>query len=279
MRSAFLELVRAYDGDIKKAYRQWWRLNKDGDLMPFTVSRTEVSRDTVASFADVQPVMGLEKWYTDNSALYKKYPNASLLLAPKTGEFSFDSWNVLTKTLGIRTPKNVNQFMLDALSAKTQYQYMATLADYRKDIDLLDPRNDEDRKRITELEEQRSEDVKWLESIDPFWAQNRAENSNRMQAENYAKTMYTEAKQMVNELKETGKANDVSSSIRSAIYTYEDYMTDIKMITGNTEAERDEKRQLRFEMERDLQIIAERNENVKSFIENVLYWEPDVGEF
>jgi hypothetical protein len=278
MRSAFLELVRAYDGDIQKAYRQWWRLNKDGDLMPFTVSRTEVSKDKIASFADVQPVMGLEKWYTDNKTLYKKYPNASLLLAPKTGKFSFDSWNVLTRTLGLRTPKDVNDFMLDALSAKTQYQYMATLADYRKDIDQLDPRIEEDRKRITELEEMRSEDVKWLENQDPFWAQNRAENANRSQATNYAQTMYSEAKQMVNDLKNQGKADDISSSIRSAIYTYEDYMTDIKMITGNTEAEREMKRQLRYEMERDLESIASRNENVKSFIENVLYWEPEVGE-
>lgn len=278
MRSAFLELVRAYDGDIQKAYRQWWRLNKDGDLMPFTVSRTEVSRDTVASFADVQPVFGLEDWYNDNKELYKKYPNASLLLAPKTGDFSFDSWNVLTRTLGIRVPKDVNTFMLDALSAKTQFQYMATLADYRKDIDALDPRIEDDRKRISQLESDRSDDINWLERQDPYWAQNRAENSNRAQAENYAMTMYAEAKIMVNELKESGQATDVSSSIRSAIYTYEDYMTDIKMITGNTEAERDQKRQLRYEMERDLQSIAERNENVKSFIENVLYWEPEFGE-
>ena len=278
MRSAFLELVRAYDGDIQKAYRQWWRLNKDGDLMPFTISRTEVSRDTVASFADVQPVFGLEDWYEENKELYKKYPNASLLLAPKTGEFSFDSWNVLTRTLGIRVPKDVNTFMLDALSAKTQFQYMATLADYRKDIEQLDPRIEEDRKRISQLESDRADDINWLENQDVYWAQNRAENSNRAQAENYAMTMYVEAKVMVNDLKESGQANEVSSSIRSAIYTYEDYMTDIKMITGNTEAERDQKRQLRYEMERDLEEIAKRNDNVRSFIERVLYWEPEFGE-
>ncbi len=278
MRSAFLELIRAYDGDIQKAYRQWWRLNKGGDLMPFTVSRTEVSKEKVASFADVRPVLGLEQWYKDNKELYKKYPNASLLLAPKTGDFSFDSWNLLTKTLEIRTPKDVNEFMLDALSAKTQYQYMATLADYRKDIDALDPRVEADRKRISDLEDMRADDVNWLESQDPYWAQNRAENSNRMQATNYASTIYAEAKVMVNELKESGKATDVSSSIRSAIYTYEDYMTDIRMITGSTEAERDLKRQLRYEMERDLETVAARNENVRSFVERVLYWEPEFGE-
>lgn len=277
MRSAFLELVRAYDGDIQKAYRQWWRLNKNGDLMPFTVSRTEVSRDKIASFADVQPVFGLEKWYESNKDLYEKYPNASLLLAPRVGEFSFDSWNLLTKTLELRTSKDVEAFMLDALSAETQFKFMATKADYKKDIDQLDPLNPEDRKKINELKDQQSDDIKWLESQDPFWAQNRAENGNFAQIENYAATMYAEAKNMVNDLKESGNATDVSSSIRSAIYTYEDYMTDIKMISGSTKAENDLKRQLRYEMERDLNSIATRNENVKSFIENVLYWEPSFG--
>jgi hypothetical protein len=110
-----------------------------------------------------------------------------------------------------------------------------------------------------------------------MWAKKYNETHNYSQTDAYAQIAYNQTKLMVDDLKESGRATPASSAIRSAIYTYEDYMSDIKGITGSTNAEDAQKRLWKTQLADDLQGIADGNPNAKVFIDNVLYRTPEMA--
>jgi hypothetical protein len=280
MRGAFLDLVKQHSTDpnpMSAAFVDWWTMNPDGDLMPFTVSKTENTPGLVNQLADVQAVNGLRLWYKDNKALYQKYPNAALFLAPRDGEFSWGSWSLITSTLGLKIGKDFKEFMQDAMSSTSQAAHYATYDDYQKDIDRLDPNNPNDAKQITYLTKQRSADLKKIQQDDPWWAAKYASSHNWEQQDNNAQAAYNQTKIMVDDLKSRGADTPASRAIRSAIYTYEDYMSDIKAITGTTNAEDSQKRLWRQQLAADLEAIGGEDANAKVFIQNVLYRTPDMA--
>ena len=280
MRGAFLDLVKLYKDSpnpVGEAFRAWWRLNPDGDLMPFTVSKTMDTPGKINKLAEVEAGEGLKTWYKENKSLYSKYPNAALFLAPRGGEFAWGSWKLVSATLGLKQGKDFEAFMQDALVSKVQAQHYATYDDYQRDIDMLDPNVPEQLSQITDLNSQRQVDLKWLRDNNPMWAKKYNETHNYSQTDAYAQIAYNQTKLMVDDLKESGRATPASSAIRSAIYTYEDYMSDIKGITGSTNAEDAQKRLWKTQLADDLQGIADGNPNAKVFIDNVLYRTPEMA--
>jgi len=280
MRGAFLDLIKSKgdsDNPVGEAFRDWWRLNPKGDLMPFTVSKTMNTPNKINQLADVQAVDGLRTWYKQNEGLYKKYPNAALLLAPRDGEFAWGSWKLITSTLGLKEGKGFEDFMTDVLVSKTQAQHYSTYDDYQRDIDKLDPNVPEQLAQIGELDKQRRADLKWLRDNNPMWQKKYNETHNSGQQDSYAQIVYNQTRIMVDDLKSRGVDTPASRAIRSAILTYEDYMSDIKGITGSTNAEDAQKRAWKSQLAADLQTIADRDPNAKTFIDNVLYRTPEMG--
>lgn len=279
MRSAFLHLIKQHSGEdnpVQQAFIDWWRMNPKGDLMPFTVSKTENDRGNINKLADVQSVAGLRTWYKENKSLYEKYPNAALFLAPREGEFSWGSWSLISSTLGLKEGKDFEGFVQDVLTSKVAAQHYATYDDYQRDIDALDPNDPEQSKQINQLTKDRSADLQWLRDNNPMWNKKYNEDRNFAQQDAYAQIAYNQTKIMVDDLKAQGADTPASRAIRSAIYTYEDYMSDIKGVTGSTNAEDAQKRLWKQQLAADLQSIAEGDPNAKVFIENVLYRTPEM---
>lgn len=286
MRQAFLALVQKYaESDIPAesmnpmgaAMRKWYSLHPQGNIMPFTVSKTE-NRDIVANLANVQATDKMESWYRDNKWLWKKYPKeaaeAALWLAPRDGEFSWDAWQLTTNELGLKQGKDFNTFARDVLASKTQFEYFATIDDYAVDIAAQDPRTAEGRAEITKLEAERKLDLDTIANGNPFFLDKDAE-TNWSKKDRHAQVAFDKVKAMVSEMYKNGDATETSNALYNAILTYEDYMADIRMITGTTNADDESKRQLRYEMTRDLEALAANNLNVAQFVQTVLRRTPD----
>lgn len=286
MRQAFLALVQKYsESDIPAenmnpmgaAMSKWYSLHPDGNLMPFTVSQTK-NKDIVANLANVQATDNMVSWYRDNKWLWKKYPTAApeaaMWLAPRDGKFTWDAWQLATNELGLKEGKDFNTFATDVLASKTQFEFFATIDDYAQDIARQDPRTPEGRAEIAKLEADRKKDLDTVSNGNAFFLDKNAQTNWSMK-DRHAQVAFDKVKSLVSDMYTKGDGTETSNALYSAILTYEDYMSDIRSITGTTNADDQSKRELRYSLERDLAALGGENENVQQFVTAVLNRQPD----
>lgn len=289
-RPAFLKMVQKYadqgeENPVGAALANWWKL--DQNLMPFTVSRTQDVGEGVRGTAPLKTAKSVLDWYNNNrTGVIEKYPQTAYFLAPQDEGFDWNTWGLIVSE-GLRVPKAMldkngdpGPFLRDLFAAQGEFQYYATIADYQKDIDALDPRDPEQYRRIRELEEQRSIDLEGVRTSNPYLDLKLAENSNWAERDVVAERALTQTKRMVDELFESTPGDDWNGSpaqaIRNAIYTYIDYASEIKMTVGADDASEYKRRMLRLDLEADLEGIAAQSPNAKLFIRNVLMSDPDI---
>jgi hypothetical protein len=289
-RPAFLKMVQKYadqgeENPVGAALANWWKL--DQNLMPFTVSRTQDVGEGVRGTAPLKTAKSVLDWYNNNrTGIIEKYPQTAYFLAPQDEGFDWNTWGLIVAE-GLRVPKAMQDkngdpgpFLRDLFAAQGEFQYYATIADYQKDIDALDPRDPEQYRRIRELEDQRSVDLEGVRTSNPYLDLKLAENSNWAERDVVAERALTQTKRMVDELFESTPRDDWNGSpaqaIRNAIYTYIDYASEIKMTVGADDASEYKRRMLRLDLEADLEGIAASSPNAKLFIRNVLMSDPDI---
>lgn len=284
MRNAFLDLVQkkgdaGSENPVGEALVDWFRLNPG--LFPFTVSKTEKNPALEGKIKGLSPLKYSQKvseWWDDNADLRRKYPQAAYFLAPQDEGFSWDTW-MLVKAEGFRVSKDLDTFMRDVFAAQGEFHYYATIADYQRDIDALDPRIPEQYSQIRELQEQLAADKKFIRAQNPFLDE-KLDSRNFSAISGAAEDALPVVKQMVDELYDTTPKEEwegsAAQAIRNSILTYLDYKTELDMITGTTAEENQRKRVLRYGMEKDLEFLGEQNANARLFIRNVLMREPEL---
>jgi hypothetical protein len=274
MRTGFFKLIEQYKDEpdpVKSAFQAWWRLNPN--LMPYTISKTKDAENMLESRAELRATNAVKKWYlSGGKELYEnpRYGTAALFLAPRDGEFSPGAWKLISATLDLRQDQSYESFLRDAQAAMGQSRHYATISDYQNDIDALNPLDPAQRKQIQELEEQKAADLAGLREDDPYWELKWAEENETAAVRVYATRILESATNLVEDLKEQGKDNEESRSIRSAIMTFNDYMSEYETITGNSRADQERKRELRMDLSVDMDRISQRNPNVEVFIKNVI---------
>lgn len=271
MRDGFLDLVEQADkagavNPFADAIVQWFSLHPTGDLMPFTVGTTKDAPDRVESLAAVESVVGLRTWFRENKDLYEKYPAAALFLAPRGGERSWGSWDLVKSTLGLKVTKSFEEFMRGVLVAEDQANYYATLDDFNAELATLDP--EVDKARMREVIAEKDHVLGYLKDVNPLLKEEVTRNFQ--QWDQYARDAYQQTKAMTYELYDTPRATPESRAIADAIATFEDYMGDILAISGTTNAEDELKRSLRTQLEAQLAQLGAANPNVQQFVDSVL---------
>lgn len=289
-RPAFLKLVQKYtdqgeENPVGAALANWWKI--DQNLMPFTVSRTQDVGEGVRGTAPMKTAKSVLDWYNNNrTGVIEKYPQTAYFLAPQDEGFDWNTWGLIISE-GLRVPKAMldkngdpGPFLRDLFAAGGEFQYYATIADYQRDIDALDPRDPDQYSQIKELESQRSIDLEGIRTSNPYLDLKLAENNNWGERDVVAERALTQTKRMVDELFEsTPKAEwngSPAQAIRNAIYTYIDYASEIRMTVGADDDSEMKRRMLRLDLEDDLNGIAEASPNAKLFIRNVLMSDPDI---
>ena len=289
-RPAFLKMVQKYadqdeENPVGTALANWWKL--DQKLMPFTVSRTQDVGEGVRGTAPMKTAKSVLDWYNNNrTGVIEKYPQTAYFLAPQDEGFDWNTWGLIVAE-GLRVPKPMldrngdpGPFLRDLFAAGGEFQYYATIADYQRDIDALDPRDPDQYSRIKDLEADRSVDLEGIRSSNPYLDLKLAENNNWGERDVVAERALTQTKRMVDELFDSTSKADWNGSpaqaIRNAIYTYIDYASEIRMTVGADDASEYKRRILRLDLEADLDGIAEASPNAKLFIRNVLMSDPDI---
>jgi len=284
LRGAFLDLVQKHaeadeENPVGGAMVEWYRLNPN--LFPYTVSKTEADTSGNISFSPLKSGEEVLAWYKDNrESLIKQYPRTAYFLAPQAEGFDWDTWGLIMGQ-GLRVSKDDMTFLRDVYASYGEFQHYATIADYQRDLDLLDPRDPEQYSEIRKLEAQRSDDLALVRDRNHWWKKKYEETRNFQGKTGTAETALLATKKMVDELYDSTPDEEWQGSpaqaIRNSILTYIDYQTEINMITGQTAEDNLKKRTLRFELQKDLEFLAEADPNAKLFIMTVLYSDPGLS--
>lgn len=131
-KQVFNEMLAANDGDIDKTTARWIQLFPD--KLPYTI--TESDRSTVAI---IRYAEGSGEFVEQNKELFKKYPQGAAFLIPNTGEFSWDSYRLMTG-MGLRTNKRVDEFLKEVQSANALRVYYDNRENFYAQLDnAFDP--------------------------------------------------------------------------------------------------------------------------------------------
>jgi hypothetical protein len=286
LRPGYLKLAkkREAEGDenfIGTALADWFRLNPN--LFPFTVSKTEWSGD--GSRPAIKMATAVNDWANNNAKLLEDYPDSAWYLAPQDPGFDFTTWNMILAE-GFRVGKalenpdgSMGPLLVDMLAARGEFIANATRADFKADIDQLDPRVPEQAERIAELEAERDALLNQHADENPWWA--RTKSFDVVERARVTKDSLSEVKRMVDNLYTELPEDEFEASpaywLRTAVYTYLDYAADIRMITALDRQSQERKDVLQFELEGYLDYISEQSPNAELFIRNVLRSDPDIG--
>ena len=289
-RPAFLKLVqkRAEQGmenPIGAALADWWQL--DQQMLPYTVSRTQDVKGGTRGLAELKTSLSVLDWFTQNrTGLIEKYPATAYFLAPQDEGFDWNTWGLI-KAEGLRVPKEIlnpdgtpGPFLRDLFAAKGEFQHYATINDYQRDIDMLDPRDPEQYKQIKQLEDERAADLEFNRTTNPYWDMKYTQTRNFGDNQRNAERALTQTKRMVDELFESTPTAEWNGSaaqaIRNAILTYVDYANEIRATAGADTDSEMKRRYLRISLQEDMDFLASQNPNAKLFIQNVLMADPDI---
>ena len=281
LRNGFLDLVQkkadaGAENPVGEAFVDWNRLNPN--LFPYTVSKTEADLRPGKSYAPLKTAEEVLKWHRDNKAgLIRQYPDTAYFLAPQAEGFNWDTWGLLMGE-GLRVSKDDMTFLRDVYAAYGEFEHFATIADYQKDLSQLDARDPEQYRQIRELEDQRAADLELIRNENLWWKLKYDQTRDSMEKTGQAELAFVETKRMVDELYDSTPEEEWQGSsaqaIRNVILTYIDYQTEINSVTGQSDEEVLRRRSLRFELQKDLEFLAEENPNAKLFITTVLYRDP-----
>lgn len=289
-RPAYLKLIQKHaeagdENPVGTALADWWTL--DQKYMPYTVSRTETQGDGTRGLAALKTSRDVLDWYNNNrTGIVEKYPQSAFFLAPQGEGFDWNTWGLIVAE-GLRVPKEMlnsdgtpGTFLRDLFAADGEFKHYATINDYQRDIDALDPRDPEQYKAISELESQRSADLEENRLRNPYWDMKYTQTRNFGDNQRNAERALTQTKRMVDEMYESATESEwdgtPAQAIRNAIYTYIDYANEIRLSSGaDTESEM-KRRYLRIGLDEDLEYLASLNLNAKLFIRNVLMADPDI---
>jgi hypothetical protein len=125
-KQAWNALRQQYGGDYEKAMQRWVELYPN--LVPYTV--TESDRKTVAFFGYAEES---NKFVTENTALFEKYPEAAAFLIPHKGAFSFDAYKTMTD-MGLLRNKRVEDYLRDVQTASDLQVYYEKRNEYENSL-------------------------------------------------------------------------------------------------------------------------------------------------
>jgi hypothetical protein len=288
LRPGFLQLVKKHEaaGDenfLGEALADWFQLNPN--LFPYTVSKTEAATRGVRP--PIKMARSVNDWVNTNPGLLKQYPDTAWYLAPQDPGFDFTTWSMLLAS-GFRVSKplqnedgTVGTLLRDMLAARGELQHNATVADFQADIDQLDVRVPEQAEQVKALEAERDALLEMNRDENPWWQKKYAETRNPVAREYVARQALTEVKRMVDNLyAETPESefdNTPAYWLRTAVYTYLDFASDIRSIEGRDRESVERRAALQDELGGYLDYIGEQSPNADLFIRNVLRVSPDIG--
>jgi len=287
MDDLFYDLLDKFKDDplqYERAMGEWYRLKMpsmgDGPyqkwdtLMPFTLSGTKynVIDQPSAGMAGVRATDDVAAWFREEQTqeLFTKVGDVAWFLAPKTGEFSWDSHALINITQGVRTPKGdwERYEELFALQGEIQDNQIRNYYDQL----ILDAGSSDEIKALENQKKAARDDNKL---VNPAWAKV-AEDVPVGRSNSRLSIQVSKVKNMLEFLRERdGELSDDAQMIDNAINIYTYYKTEISGLQGTSTQKNSAKKNLVANMQQQLAVVKEESANAKQFIEAVLESDPD----
>jgi hypothetical protein len=124
MRPAFIQTIKAYDGDISQAYLAWLKMNPG--LAIFTVSGNKTGQN----IGDYEPFKETVQFIETNNQVVEEFPIGAAFFAPQTGTQNLAAWNYL-KAMDAKVPKSVDQYFNEMVTAEGYSMYLKMRGEYR----------------------------------------------------------------------------------------------------------------------------------------------------
>ena len=272
INSLFRDLIEENDGDVAAAYTDWQRMDPDGKLLPFTVSKTKNNPDMLKGLTGAQPYTEVIEWtrQPENMLLANKFPDAYMFLAPQKGEFDWSAWGIL-KSSGFRVSKTENEMVIDMFAAQGEQQDRRLVAGYEAAIAAQDPETDEGRVAIRELEAARTAEREDVKNRNPYWATKSQTRLEPYDVESI-RQQFVQTQQMMDYLREKndGELTGSAAAIDAAMQVWLEMNVAKSMISYYTDEGKDQRAQIDRDLEFVLAEIGASDPTAANFIETIL---------
>jgi hypothetical protein len=245
-KTVFNQLLQQYNGDIDRTTQEWIRLFPN--QMPYTVSESDRT-----SVALVRSVEDAGAWLKENKELVAKYPEGAPFLIPQVGTFDFDSYKLLFD-VGLKTNKNVSDFLREVQTAKDIQQYYA-----QKDIyeaQLASTYGDTAKKQLREQWQVWSDQYK---GVRPLMSEELAAGGSRQIQRLKA---YEDLRRMLNDTTITTQPK-TRSILRQMSQELDAYQNERDSVRGYSETAESYKTLLKNNIKARLKELASQNANVQ----------------
>jgi len=116
LRSAYIQLLRQYDGDADQALIAWMRMNPDQSI--FTVG-TSTNAQNMGWY---EPFGETVDFIENNKEVVDKYPVGSALFSPQIGKQQLSAWNYL-RAMGVTVSKSSTKYFNEMATSKGYILY------------------------------------------------------------------------------------------------------------------------------------------------------------
>ena len=240
-------------------------------MLPFTISSYEDNtRRPIASLANVQASNNLMTWIREDKTKYlaSRHASAYLFLAPRDGEFTFDSWNHVKNVLETEVLKSEDAQIQDLFGMVGQVNDNLIRNDYNNKIaEATDAEN------AKELVDERDALLKENKDNNPWFKATRVQNPIYA-PENLNKALLATSNMLTDIENKYGSLNDDELALKNIVEIYKDYSQKASGLQGTSTEKSAAKKRIFAEMDSYMAGIIESSPVAKNFFDAVIRNDP-----
>lgn len=242
-------------------------------MLPFIPgqSKYDTDQNPVAAMAQIRATDDVAKWLVSDETknLFEKAGDVAWFLAPKTGEFTWQSHTLVNLANNVRTPKGDWEKYQDLFAFQGRQTASIIRQAYAEDLaNAVTP------EEVKAVKEQMDADLDANKAANPAYAAQLGPNTTKtsFRIDKYL----ADTRNMIAYLRERdGKLSDDASLINASIEIYTEYKTSIAQFAGTSSERSTFKARQEALMASDFQDIKNVSPNAKLFIEAILESDPD----
>jgi hypothetical protein len=242
-------------------------------FLPFTTSLWKDNPDNPsASLALVRASDNLTTWFEqpETKEIEKNYKDVYMFLAPSVGEFTWESWNLLTNVKGLKVKKTLNERITDSFAIQGQVNENFIRATYDQQIKNAATPDD-----VSRLADEKALAIRENRQANPYFKRQKDAQNPVFSAESINNVLYR-TKDMLNFIEQRdGELSGDAQEIANAIFIYESYKKQTVGLQGTGAQKQAAKKSISAQMTVELDSIKELSPNAKQFIEAVISQDPD----
>lgn len=242
-------------------------------FLPFTTSSWKDNPENPgAALALVRASDNLTTWFEQDSTkeIEQNYKDVYMFLAPSTGDFTWESWNLLTNVKSLKIKKDLNERITDIFAIQGQVNENFIRSYYDEQISLA--ANPEE---AESLSDEKAAAIKENRAANPYFKRQKDVQNPVFSAENINNVLYR-TKEMLNFIEQRdGKLDNDAQEIANAIFVYEYYKKQTVGLQGTGAQKQAAKKSISTQMTAELNEIKQLSPNAKQFIESVIAQDPD----